>query len=70
MANVLLVVRWPVGGIRTFIRYVYGDWNYSPLSLTIIVPSVPEVEALQKDLEALNVRWVLLPTNPTLAGLA
>ncbi len=41
--KVLLVVRWPVGGIRTFLRYVYGNLSAERYSLTIISPEADEI---------------------------
>lgn len=36
--NILIVVRWPVGGIRTYIRYIYSfDW-FENCSIKLITP--------------------------------
>lgn len=63
--RILLVVRWPVGGIRTFIRYVYT--NFTPLKyhFTILAPDLPELRVLQSDLYKLNVSFVPIASTPS-----
>jgi len=36
--NVLLIARHPVGGIRTFFRYIYGREEFADCRFTLIVP--------------------------------
>ncbi|WP_152513001.1 glycosyltransferase family 4 protein [Desulfovibrio sp. X2] len=64
--RLLVVARWPLGGIRTYMRYVYGrmdgDWE-----ITILAASTPEDGALKADAEALGLRLVLSP--PSVKGL-
>lgn len=57
MKKVFLVVRWPVGGIRTFINYVYSQWGDSSLELHFITPNLPEVHALKDQLKHINCVW-------------
>lgn len=57
MKKIFLVVRWPVGGIRTFINYIYGKWNYEPIELHILVPKVNEIAVLQEQLKNLPCVW-------------
>jgi len=56
--HVLLVVRWPVGGIRTFIRYVYRNIDSSRYHFTIIAPNELELRALLNDLSSLNLSYI------------
>jgi glycosyltransferase involved in cell wall biosynthesis len=56
--EVLLVVRWPVGGIRTFIRYVYRNFDPDQWRFTIIAPETSEMRVLLDDLEGLDISWV------------
>lgn len=56
--RVLIVIRWPVGGIRTFIRYVYNKFDPSRYSITLIAPEVPELKVLRDDLKGLDVECV------------
>jgi glycosyltransferase involved in cell wall biosynthesis len=53
--RILLVVRWPVGGIRTFIRYVYRHFEPDLFKFTILGPDHPEMNILLEDLKDLNV---------------
>lgn len=63
--KVLLVVRWPVGGIRTFLRYVYSKFNPEHWCFTIIAPDIPEMRVLIDDLSAVQVRYVPTEENPS-----
>lgn len=60
--RVLLVVRWPVGGIRTFIRYTYRCSEFNKYRLTIVASAVPELEALRRDLSDHDVD--IVPCHP------
>ena len=57
MIKVFMVVRWPVGGIRTFLNYVYSQWDDSSLELHFLTPNLPEVEALKAQLKHVNCVW-------------
>lgn len=63
--KILFVIRWPVGGIRTFIRYVYRNFDFCRYSFTIIAPDVPELRILLTDLDGLDVLYVPLGKNPS-----
>lgn len=52
-----MVVRWPVGGIRTFINYVYSQWGDPSLELHFLTPNLPEVDALKIQLKHVNCVW-------------
>lgn len=55
---VLLIVRWPVGGVRTFIRYVYRNFDPSIWHFTIIAPDVAEMKVLVEDLADMDIHYV------------
>lgn len=38
--KVLLVARWPVGGIRTYIRYIYSNPVFADYEITLIAPDL------------------------------
>lgn len=38
--KILLVARWPVGGIRTYIKYVFSQPEFADAELTVIAPDV------------------------------
>jgi len=60
--RLLAVVRWPLGGIRTYMRYVYGhlgrDWR-----VTILAADVQEREALREDAAVLGAELILAPAS-------
>ena len=58
--RVLVVVRWPVGGIRTWCRYVYRHQAFSAFDIEIVMPRDPESEALQQDLADTMIRTTLV----------
>ena len=68
--NVLLVVRWPVGGIRTFIRYVYRKFDPERWRFTILAPNIAEMRVLIDDLSDLDVRYVPVEENPSTISFA
>lgn len=45
MKNILLVVRWPVGGIRTYLNYVFSGDEFSDAKFTVIAPDVGGLSA-------------------------
>ena len=59
--KILLVVRHPVGGIRTFFRYVYRYFGCDRYQFTLIAPEFPETRELLKDLRDLDLKYV--PTD-------
>ena len=63
--RILLVARWPVGGIRTHLKYVYPlIYRRLPnLEITCIVPRTDQAEVLERDLASLPITYVYLPTN-------
>lgn len=67
--KILLVIRWPVGGIRTFIRYVYRHFNISSYEITILTPGLDEANALSDDLDEINVKYCKISPDPTAAEI-
>jgi glycosyltransferase involved in cell wall biosynthesis len=63
--KILLIVRWPVGGIRTFIHYVYTKFDKSNYEITIISPYFEEVEQLITDLYENDPKFIPLLGLPT-----
>lgn len=53
----LLIVRWPVGGIRTFLNYIYSEWPDENLKLHILTPNLKEVDTLKNNLSKKVVTW-------------
>jgi glycosyltransferase involved in cell wall biosynthesis len=61
--RVLVVVRWPVGGIRTWCRYVYRDSRFSYFDIELLMPQDPEAVVLQQDMAGTGIRTTLLDTG-------
>lgn len=55
--RVIALIRWPVGGIRTWCRYVYSDPAFESMSLDLLMPRISEAETLQQDLCETKVRF-------------
>lgn len=65
--RILLVIRWPVGGIRTFIRYVYNTFDPERYSFTILAPKGDETEIMMQDLKDQDICYIGIKENPTTA---
>ena len=53
------MVRWPVGGIRTYLRYVYRKFSKNDWEFTIIAPDLEEVHILiNEDLNEQDIRFI------------
>ncbi len=57
--RVLAVARWPLGGIRTYMRYTYKYLNRDRFNITILASRTAEEEALRKDVEEIGARLVI-----------
>lgn len=67
--RVLLVVRWPVGGIRTFMRYVYRRFDPDFYFFSILVPEYAEIDVIADDLQGLDLEIIKVSKNPTSSEL-
>jgi glycosyltransferase involved in cell wall biosynthesis len=63
MKKVLLIIRHPVGGIRTFINYVYSQWPDKDHEFHIVLPKSPEAETLKSALDGKEFIWHIIPPN-------
>jgi len=61
--NVLLIARHPVGGIRTFFRYVYNNVSFEKYHFTLIAPDFPETRVLLGDLKELDLDYIPADRN-------
>ncbi len=66
--RILLVICWPVGGIRTFLRYVYNSFERSRYSLTLLAPDQPELRTLLEDLREFDPTYLPVPHHPKQPG--
>jgi len=53
--HVLCVARWLVGGIRTYLKFMYGNFNPDKYSFTILTAPTDEIEVLRSDLSAFEI---------------
>lgn len=56
--NVLLIARHPVGGIRTFFRYIYGRKEFSDCRFTLVVPQSDFREFAASTFEGKELKYV------------
>ncbi len=61
--HVLIVVRHPVGGIRSFLRDVYSQFDPEHFKLTLLLPKTGELDALRENLEATDCTFFILEEN-------
>lgn len=59
--KVLLVVRWPVGGIRTYLKYMLTNEALNQNEYTIILPKNASSLQLQESLADLNIKFEWTP---------
>lgn len=62
--NILVVARWPLGGIRTYMRYIFRHFP-SNYKLTLIASSTQEDTAIAKDAEEYSARLLLVHGSDT-----
>ena len=65
--NILLLARWPVGGIRTYFRYVYGNPLMSLHHFTIVAPDKGMSDFLENHLKPGGYEFI--PTQDSSTGL-
>src|SRR5215469_836646 len=72
MRRLLLVARWPVGGIRTHLKYVYPllHRELPGLEISLVVPRTDQSEILERDLASLPVKYVYLDPQCTPRSIA
>ncbi len=61
--RVLLLVRNPIGGIRTFLRYHYGLLDPVKYRLVLIAPQLPETDLLRQDLGKFELDHLSVPND-------
>jgi glycosyltransferase involved in cell wall biosynthesis len=61
--RILLVVRHPVGGIRTFCRYFYSNLDRAKYHFTLVAPDFPETAVLLSDLKELDLHYIPADRN-------
>lgn len=62
--EILVVARWPLGGIRTYMRYIFRHFP-SNYKLTLVASSTQEDTAIAKDAEEYSARLLLVHGSDT-----
>lgn len=57
------MVRHPVGGIRTFLRYIFRTFSFQKYSFTLIAPAGTELKILLDDLKDIDVTYIHLDSK-------
>lgn len=60
--KVLVVCRWPVGGIRTYLHYNYRYFSPEEFDVTLVATRGKETEYTQRDMESLGIKVVWVDT--------
>lgn len=68
--HILCVVRWLVGGIRTYLNYMYGELDPDKYSFTILTGPSDEISTLQKDLNAFDIKLIICSSRAANFSLA
>lgn len=67
-ARILVVIRHPVGGIRTYMQYVFGHGDFSAFDIDFLLPEGGETDVLEDKLSLPNVSY--LRTRDSTSSLA
>ena len=67
--HVLVVIRHPVGGIRSFIRDMYSQFDPEHFKLTLLLPKTPELDALKENLKETDCTFLILEQNADVLGV-
>lgn len=67
--KILSILRYPTGGIRTYLNYVYGSMNSERFRFTLIMPDELDAPLVSRDLSALGHRAFLVSRRAITAGL-
>lgn len=68
--RVLSVIRWPVGGIRTWCKYVYRAPQFSGFQIDLLAPAGGESDVLRDDLARSGLNARLIQTGTTSLQIA
>lgn len=58
LRRVLLVARWPVGGIRTYLQRMLLDESFADIDVSVLLPDVQESRILERALMARRINWI------------
>jgi len=61
--NLLAVANWPLGGIRTYMKYTYKYLSRDRFNITILAQKTAEEDAFKKDAEELRAKVIVVPSQ-------
>jgi len=67
--KILIAVRHPVGGIRTFLRYVHARLDPTRYEVSLVLPESAEQEAIRSDFSAHLPAFFFVPSDTSLVRL-
>lgn len=67
--KILIVVRWPVGGIRTWFRDVYSDRRFASYDMEVLLPDFDESRMLAEDLRFSDLSFGFVSAEAAPKGL-
>jgi len=67
--HILTVARHPVGGIRTYLKYTYNQFDPPSYKFTIVAPRFPESSLIPGDLSEFEVKLLLTDEEGMNSGL-
>ncbi len=59
--RILTVCNWPVGGIRTYLKYNYRYFSGDKFEITVLTSPSIELDSLEKDMAVLGIRVLRAP---------
>jgi glycosyltransferase involved in cell wall biosynthesis len=68
--HVLIVARHLVGGVRTYLDYVYSCFDPGRYRLTVLAPAQGEQDILEPRLEPFQTAWITVPGRRAIPELA
>lgn len=68
--SLVLAIRWPVGGIRTYLKYTYRFLDPSEFDVTLVAPDLAETAQVASDLGQFRPQVVLTAPRPGVPGFA
>jgi len=63
--DILIVIRWPVGGIISFLGNLYGYFDPARYRFTVLAPDLPEIKILLQRLSNHQIKYVPIASRPS-----
>ncbi|MBU0993973.1 MAG: glycosyltransferase family 4 protein [Proteobacteria bacterium] len=56
--NILVFIRWPIGGIRTFCKYIYNNFEPNKYNFIFLAPDIDDTQHILHDLNQFNPHFI------------